>query len=179
MLLRTRFRTAVVAASGNAGISPATSENQHVQQGHRHRWIGCRQRLRLGPRNLVGKVYSALSPQHALWVATATTVRNQHGWRRCPKGGDPGDARATPYAALLGGAMTSDALHGTGMDPSHAQVIRCVAEAIDDAGVDPAQVRYLNAHGTGTPIEGGLTLKTSMGMGGCNSAVVVGPAATI
>jgi 3-oxoacyl-[acyl-carrier-protein] synthase II len=30
-----------------------------------------------------------------------------------------------------------------------------------------------------TPLEGGLTLKTSMGMGGYNSAVVIGPAATI
>jgi 3-oxoacyl-[acyl-carrier-protein] synthase II len=150
------------------------------------------------------------------------------------------------YANLLGGSMTSDGYHATGMDPSHAEVIRCVSEALTDARVEPAQVRYLNAHGTGTAqcnaaetallertfgvntphiyalkplvghclasagaielavgllayehgqvpaartvaaahpqlldglsdFHGGITLKTSMGMGGYNSAVLVGP----
>ena len=59
-------------------------------------------------------------------------------------------SRATPYAELLGGAMTSDAHHATGVDPSHAELIRCVEMAIDDALVDLTEVRYLNAHGTGT-----------------------------
>jgi 3-oxoacyl-[acyl-carrier-protein] synthase II len=155
-----------------------------------------------------------------------------------------------PYAAFLGGAMTSDGYHATGMDPSHAQAIRCVTEALDDAGVHAEAVRYLNAHGTGTeqcntaelafleavfgtdqpslyalkpllghclasagavelaagvmayerdvipaaPIvsaahprlldgltsfDGGITLKTSMGMGGYNSAVLVGPTTAV
>ncbi|MET0899533.1 MAG: beta-ketoacyl synthase N-terminal-like domain-containing protein [Mycobacterium sp.] len=152
----------------------------------------------------------------------------------------------TPYATLLGGAMTSDAYHPTGMDPTHNEVIRCVSEALTDAGVTPSDVQYFNAHGTGTdqcndtetevltkifgteqphiyalkplighclasagavelaagamayergvvpaarivsrahprllngiaPFAGGVTLKTSMGMGGYNSAVVIGP----
>lgn len=151
------------------------------------------------------------------------------------------------YAELLGGAMTSDAHHPTGMDPSHAEVVRCVSEALADAGITAPDVEYLNAHGTGTaqcnaaetdvleqvfgtkpplvyalkplighclasagavelaagvmayergvipaprivspahprlldgvtPFGGGATLKTSMGMGGYNSAVLIGPA---
>ena len=154
------------------------------------------------------------------------------------------------YAHLLGGAMTSDGYHATSMDPRHTEVIRCVAEALADAGVEPGDVAYFNAHGTGTvqcnaaetdildrlfpgagpkiyalkplvghciasagavelaagllayqhkvvpaarivatahpqllnglsDFDGGITLKTSMGMGGHNSAVVVGkPTAT-
>jgi 3-oxoacyl-[acyl-carrier-protein] synthase II len=152
----------------------------------------------------------------------------------------------SPYAEFLGGAMTNDAYHATGMDPTNVEVIRCVTEALADAGVEPEQIGYLNAHGTGTAqcdaaergllrdvfgsaqprvyalkplvghclasagavevaagllayergvvpasrivdrahpqlldglsrFEGGATLKTSMGMGGYNSAVVIGP----
>ena len=54
------------------------------------------------------------------------------------------------YAHLLGGAMTSDGYHATSMDPRHTEVIRCVAEALADAGVEPGDVAYFNAHGTGT-----------------------------
>jgi 3-oxoacyl-[acyl-carrier-protein] synthase II len=150
------------------------------------------------------------------------------------------------YARLLGGAMTNDGYHALGMDPTNTQVVRCVNEALSDAHVDPADVTYLNAHGTGTtqcdaaerglletifpacmphvyalkplvghclaaagaielaatlmayqqnvvatprivskahprlldgltPFEGGVTLKTSMGMGGYNSGVLIGP----
>lgn len=155
-------------------------------------------------------------------------------------------AATTPYAGFLGGAMTNDAYHATGMDPANTEVIRCVTEALADAGVEPDEIGYLNAHGTGTAqcdaaelgllrdvfgstkpsiyalkplvghclasagavelaagllayergvvpasrivdrahpqlldglsrFEGGVTLKTSMGMGGYNSAVVIGP----
>jgi 3-oxoacyl-[acyl-carrier-protein] synthase II len=192
--------------------------------------------------------------------AAVVDVEPQEACRPFQEGGrgfPPGEAAvgfvlssrsADPYASLLGGAMTSDGYHATGMDPSYAQVIRCVSEAIADAGVSAAAVRYLNAHGTGTEqcnnaelailetifgadqpylyalkplighclasagavelavgvlayerkvvpaprtvsaahprlldgltdFEGGLTLKTSMGMGGYNSALLVGPPA--
>ena len=173
------------------------------------------------------------------------------------KGFPPGEAAvglvlssrsAGGYARLLGGAMTSDGYHPTGMDPLHTEVIRAVTEALVDADTHPSEVTYFNAHGTGTvqcnaaeidvldrvfpgdgphvyalkplvghciasagaielavgvlgyahklvpaaPImatahprlldglsdfHGGITLKTSMGMGGYNSAVIVGPPA--
>ncbi|WP_073694718.1 beta-ketoacyl synthase N-terminal-like domain-containing protein [Mycobacterium sp. ST-F2] len=150
------------------------------------------------------------------------------------------------YASVLGGAMTHDAYHVTSVDPSRVQVDECVRGALDAAGVEAADIAYVNAHGPGTrqcdaaeggivddifggrpglysvkqlvghcqgaaaaveiaaaamayehgvipapptvapghhrlldgptPIDGGLTLKTSLGMGGQNSAVVLAPA---
>ena len=149
------------------------------------------------------------------------------------------------YTTVLGGAMTHDAHHVTSVDPARTHVDACVRDALDAAGVEPAEVRYLNAHGPGTqqcdaaeagvlddlfggapqlysvkplaghcqgaaaavevaaaalgyehgvipapprvaagharlldgatPLSAGLTLKTSLGMGGQNSAVVLAP----
>jgi 3-oxoacyl-[acyl-carrier-protein] synthase II len=148
-----------------------------------------------------------------------------------------------PYAHTLGGAMSHDAHHVTSIEPSHTEVFACVREALSNAGVSAADVRYFNAHGPGTaqcdaaegavvdqlfspdtgiysvkpltghcqgaasaievavaalgydrglipappvvapghpqlldgptPIKGGITVKSSLGMGGHNSAVVL------
>lgn len=56
----------------------------------------------------------------------------------------------TPYFQLLGAAMTADGYHPTGMDTSFARVKESVTTALANAGVDPSEIRYLNAHGTGT-----------------------------
>ncbi|MEU6645170.1 beta-ketoacyl synthase N-terminal-like domain-containing protein [Saccharomonospora sp. NPDC046836] len=55
-----------------------------------------------------------------------------------------------PYAVALGGAMSHDAYHVTSLDPGFPEVRRCFVEALEDAHVSPADVRYLNAHGPGT-----------------------------
>ncbi|MGK8524715.1 beta-ketoacyl synthase N-terminal-like domain-containing protein [Nocardia asteroides] len=55
-----------------------------------------------------------------------------------------------PYAAVLGGAMSNDAYHVVSVDPSHEQILDCARRALADAGVGAAEVRYFNAHGTGT-----------------------------
>lgn len=55
-----------------------------------------------------------------------------------------------PYASVLGGAMSHDAYHVTSIDPDLDAVLTCFREALDNAGVDGEQVRYLNAHGPGT-----------------------------
>jgi len=151
-----------------------------------------------------------------------------------------------PYARVLGGAMSHDAHHVTSIDPELTEVLGCVRDALDNAGVSGEQVRYFNAHGPGTAqcdraetevvarllsertelysvkplvghcqgaasavevavaalgadrgiipapprvapghprlldgpteVEPGLTLKSSIGMGGHNSAVVLAPA---
>ena len=57
---------------------------------------------------------------------------------------------ARVYAELAGCGSTADAHHITQPDPSGAQQARCIALALADAGVDPDQVGYVNAHGTGT-----------------------------
>ncbi|SDG61177.1 3-oxoacyl-[acyl-carrier-protein] synthase II [Lentzea fradiae] len=56
----------------------------------------------------------------------------------------------TPYALTLGGAMSHDAYHVTSIDPQLEQVTACFSDALDNAGVSAADVRYLNAHGPGT-----------------------------
>ncbi|WP_234390820.1 beta-ketoacyl synthase N-terminal-like domain-containing protein [Nocardia suismassiliense] len=151
-----------------------------------------------------------------------------------------------PYAAMLGGGMTNDAYHVVSVDPTHEQIFECTRRALDNAGVTAQDVRYFNAHGTGTrqcdmaerdlltnlfddrphiyalkplaghcqgaaagvevavaalgydrgivpaapivaaphprlldgpqPFEGGITAKLSLGMGGNNSVVLLGPA---
>ena len=51
-------------------------------------------------------------------------------------------------AEVLGVGWTSDAHHFT--RPYQPTVVRCIREAIEDAGLKPADVQYVNAHGTST-----------------------------
>lgn len=55
-----------------------------------------------------------------------------------------------PYTKLLGGAMSHDAHHVTSIDPTLTHVVGCFQDALDNAGMNAASVRYLNAHGPGT-----------------------------
>jgi 3-oxoacyl-(acyl-carrier-protein) synthase len=52
------------------------------------------------------------------------------------------------YAELAGFGLSSDAGHIT--QPSIMGPARAIRMALDDAGVNPEQVDYINAHGTGT-----------------------------
>ncbi len=54
------------------------------------------------------------------------------------------------YASVLGGAMTMDGYNAVAMAPDLHEVFRCFREAMENAGADPADVAYLNAHGPGT-----------------------------
>lgn len=60
------------------------------------------------------------------------------------------NAPAHGYVKILGGAMSHDAFHVASVDPEHTQIMRCVGDALTDAGVRADDVRYLNAHGPGT-----------------------------
>ena len=55
------------------------------------------------------------------------------------------------YAEIVGYGMTADAFHITMPDESGSGAIRVMQKAMQDANVQPAEVDYINAHGTSTP----------------------------
>jgi 3-oxoacyl-[acyl-carrier-protein] synthase II len=54
------------------------------------------------------------------------------------------------YAEVIGYGMSGDAHHMTDPDPDGAA--RCMKKALNDAGIEPQEVQYINAHGTSTGI---------------------------
>ena len=56
------------------------------------------------------------------------------------------------YAEVIGYGLTSDAYHLAAPPPGHDGAARSMKAALADAGIDPADVDYINAHGTSTPL---------------------------
>jgi 3-oxoacyl-[acyl-carrier-protein] synthase II len=56
------------------------------------------------------------------------------------------------YAELLGYGVSSDAKHVTEPDPTGQSPARAMRMAFGDAGIDPSEIGYINAHGTSTPL---------------------------
>jgi 3-oxoacyl-[acyl-carrier-protein] synthase II len=59
---------------------------------------------------------------------------------------------ATPIVELAGYGATSDAYHVSAPDPEGNAACRAIELALADAGVEPGEVDYINAHGTSTPL---------------------------
>ncbi|UPY34980.1 beta-ketoacyl synthase N-terminal-like domain-containing protein [Sediminicoccus sp. KRV36] len=58
---------------------------------------------------------------------------------------------ATILGYVLGAGEAADTFHRTRSTPDGSAIIRCMQRALDDAGLSPAEIGYVNAHGTSTP----------------------------
>lgn len=63
------------------------------------------------------------------------------------------------YAELVGFGMSADAYHMTSPDPEGRGGAASMAAALRDAGMQPEEVNYINAHGTSTPMGDELEVK--------------------
>jgi len=56
------------------------------------------------------------------------------------------------YAEITGGGMTADAFHLTAPHPEGLGATRVMELALEDAGLKPEDIDYINVHGTATPL---------------------------
>src|SRR6059058_2910406 len=82
------------------------------------------------------------------------------------------------YAELLVYGISSDASHMTEPDPTGANPARAMKMAMDDAGVDPSEVGYVNAHATSTPLGDASETKVIKKALGEENAAKVGVSST-
>lgn len=56
------------------------------------------------------------------------------------------------YAEIIGGGLSADAYHITAPHPDGAGITHVMESALEEAGIKPSDVDYINTHGTSTPL---------------------------
>lgn len=78
------------------------------------------------------------------------------------------------YCELVGFGMSSDAYHMTSPSVDGEGAARCIQHALNDAGLNPEDIDYINAHGTSTPagdLAETVAIKRALGSHASNVAV--------
>ena len=70
------------------------------------------------------------------------------------------------YCEVAGGGYSADAYHFTAPHPEGAGAIKSMREALRDAGMEPGDIDYINAHGTSTPLGDVAEIKALEGVFG-------------
>ena len=78
------------------------------------------------------------------------------------------------YAEVVGYGTTSDAYHITAPSPDGEGATRAMKLAMNDAGIKPEDIGYINAHGTSTPLnDSGETLAVKNAFGDASKKVMM------
>lgn len=80
---------------------------------------------------------------------------------------------ATILGEILGGASNADAHHITAPAPGGRGAIACIHQALDEAGLQPSDIKQVNAHGTSTPLNDAAEADAITAVFGANSVPVV------
>lgn len=73
------------------------------------------------------------------------------------------------YAELIGYGMSADGSHITQPDKDGIGAAQAMRLAVQDAGIDPADVDYINAHGTSTPLGDAAETTAIKSVFGCHA----------
>jgi 3-oxoacyl-[acyl-carrier-protein] synthase II len=64
-----------------------------------------------------------------------------------------------PAAEIMGIYSNTDGYHLTAPNPAGTQQAECITEVLKQAGLEKSNIDYINAHGTGTPLNDEIEMK--------------------